>query len=164
MTKNAGPRDKALDRAARSKREDRRPLCPACGARMPGPGERRDDWLSPWGHRRPHDNECCPGFRSTPTIAPPPPMHRPAPQPTAVELWHAWFAQRETKKPPKLKRARRVPMAPKPEKRARKRTAPPAGQQVLFSLDGKLWCDPPANTQKRYPLVLREPSKQRQTG
>jgi hypothetical protein len=71
-------RDPALMRAARSKRPDRRPVCPSCGRVMPPPDEPREYFLEPFGHRRPSDGEPCPGFKKLPSIAPPPPVHVPA--------------------------------------------------------------------------------------
>lgn len=66
-------RDRALDRAWRSKSFNARPVCPSCGQVAPAPDKAREEWIEPHGHRRP-DGEVCPGFRKAPSIAAPPPM------------------------------------------------------------------------------------------
>lgn len=51
-------RDPRLDRAWRSKRASRRPVCGLCHRIMPGPDEPRDDYLEPFGHRTPSGDPC----------------------------------------------------------------------------------------------------------
>lgn len=166
MTRMKKARSRELDRSARCKSAKNRPLCPSCGARMPPPGASRDDWLLPHGHRR-QDGDVCPGFKTRPTIAPPPPMAKPQPRwvdpaarpsPTiSLEDWYRWFDENQATAPDPWK-------SPTPRAKQPKRPLVAPGQLLLFTADA-LWCDAqPANNQKRYPLVRMEPPPRLQTG
>lgn len=137
MSRQTRPkRDPKLHLAMRSRVASRRPVCPECGSRCPGPDEARDEWTLPWGHRRPQDRSPCPGFRTSPTIAPPPPLPPPKP---AVRLaraafdlaaWNAWFDAVRVAPTTRPAMAARAPRASK---------VPSANQLVLFTVDGLTW-------------------------
>lgn len=151
-------RDRALDLAARCKSAKNRPVCPSCGRRMPGPGESRDDWLLPHGHRRP-DGIVCPGFRKRPSIAPPPPMAKPSPkwvdpalpptQTMPVDEWAAWFDEQCS--------SNAQLWTPPPRVEKRRHVGDTSAQISLFS-------EPEPEPQRRYAVTESVERKRLQTG
>lgn len=135
--KVAKPKD--LMRQARSKVAERRPRCPNCQQRMPAPDEPREYWLEPFGHRRP-DGEPCPGFKAKPSLAPPPPLHKPEPE----RQWPATVTgptkQMVLFQVPKQQVAASKAKAAKRKREAKTASSAPP-QLLLFVSIEQLWTD-----------------------